>query len=106
MWYDSEEEEERDEVYIGVDKEEEIGERHERRSLMDTIFSWSIEEIVNRDLYRGEVSVISLLHWAISYFFYMNALNVELLLIYALFKWTRDSNYFNQVFFNWGFIVQ
>ncbi|KAF3341615.1 helicase MAGATAMA 3 [Carex littledalei] len=31
MWYDSEEEEERDEVYIGVDEEEEIGERHERR---------------------------------------------------------------------------
>lgn len=54
MWNDSEEEEERDKVYI---EEEEIGERDERRSLMDTIFSWSIEEIVNRDLYRGEVSL-------------------------------------------------
>ncbi|XP_078169479.1 uncharacterized protein LOC144563886 [Carex rostrata] len=58
MWNDNEEEEETDKVYIGAHEEEEIGERDERRSLMDTIFSWSIEEIVNRDLYRGEVPTI------------------------------------------------
>lgn len=59
-YYD--EEEERDGVDRGVDGEEEGGEREKRRSLMHTIFSWSIEETIDKDLYRGKVSVISLRH--------------------------------------------
>jgi hypothetical protein len=61
MRYDSEEEDERDEVHKSFEGEEEVGERDNRRSLMHTIFSWSIEDIMNKDLYRGKVSVISLL---------------------------------------------
>jgi phosphosulfolactate synthase (CoM biosynthesis protein A) len=62
--YEEEEryEEERDEVDNGFEGEEEVGERDNRRSLMHTIFSWSIEEMMNKDLYRGKVYVISLLH--------------------------------------------
>jgi phosphosulfolactate synthase (CoM biosynthesis protein A) len=52
----------RDEVDNGFEGEEEVGERDNRRSLMHTIFSWSIEEMMNKDLYRGKVYVISLLH--------------------------------------------
>ncbi|XP_078169852.1 uncharacterized protein LOC144564182 isoform X2 [Carex rostrata] len=55
-YYD--EEEERDEADKGVDGEEEGSERQKQRSLMHTIFSWSIEETMDKDLYRGKVSTI------------------------------------------------
>ncbi|KAJ4798063.1 P-loop containing nucleoside triphosphate hydrolases superfamily protein [Rhynchospora pubera] len=45
-------------VDVDVDGEDEGGDRDKPRSLMHMIFSWSIEELMNRDLYRDKVPTI------------------------------------------------
>ncbi|KAJ1704695.1 hypothetical protein LUZ63_004474 [Rhynchospora breviuscula] len=45
-------------VDVNVDGEDEGGERDKPPSLMHMIFSWSIEDLTNRDLYRDKVPTI------------------------------------------------